>query len=108
MGCVGDLQIKIGEVVKNSRDTNLSGLGANVYEWQKLRIENNSKNATVFLNDVEVIQINYKKDFGKIVGLTYTFNGVGSVDYVSLTDKDDKQIYHDDFVQQTIVPISQE
>ena len=107
-GCVGELHIKIGEVEKSSRDNNLSGLGTNVYQWQKLRIENKDKNATVFLNDTEVIQIRYKQDFGKIVGLTYTFNGMGSVDYISLKDKDGKLVYRDDFEQQTVLPIFQE
>lgn len=107
-GCVGDLRIKIGEVEKSSRENNLSGLGTNVYEWQKLRIENSNKNAAVFLNENEVIQIKYKQDFGKIVGLQFTFNGTGSVDYITLKDKDGELIYHDDFKQQTVLPISQE
>ena len=67
-----------------------------------------NKNATVFLNDIEVIQVNYKKDFGKIVGLNITFNGTGSVDYISLKDASDNVIYHDDFQQQGAVTVSQE
>ena len=107
-GCVGDLRIKIGEVEKSSKDNNLTGLGTNVYEWQKLRIENRNKNATVFLNDDEAIQIKYERDFGKIVGLAYTFNGTGSVDYITLKDKDGKMIYQDDFQQPAVLPISQQ
>jgi hypothetical protein len=96
-GCVGDLQIKIGEVYQTSKDTNLSGLGADIYEWQKLRIENINKSATVFLNDKEAIQIQYNRDFGKIVGLTFTFNGPGSVDYVTMKDLKGNTVYSDDF-----------
>ena len=90
------------------KDNNLTGLGTNVYEWQKLRIENRNKNATVFLNDDEAIQIKYERDFGKIVGLAYTFNGTGSVDYITLKDKDGKMIYQDDFQQPAVLPISQQ
>lgn len=101
-GCVGDLNIKLGEVEKSARDFNLSGLGTNIYQWQKLRIENKNKTATVFLNDVQVVQLPYNKDFGKIVGLVYTFNGIGSVDYIDVKDVNGKSIYHDDFGQGAI------
>jgi hypothetical protein len=96
-GCVGELEIKIGEVYQTSRDHNLSGLGTNIYEWQKLRIENTNKSATVFLNDTEAIQIQYNRDFGKIVGLIFSFNGPGSVDYITMTDVKGKTVYSDDF-----------
>jgi hypothetical protein len=97
MGCVGELQMKLGEVYMNSRDNNLSGLGTNIYEWQKLRIENRDRSAAVFLNDKQAIQIRYHRDFGKIVGLIFTFNGQGSVDYISMKDLNGKIVYSDDF-----------
>ena len=62
----------------------------------------------MFLNDDEAIQITYKQDFGKIVGLTYTFNGTGSVEYITLKNKDGRMIYHDDFQEHVVLPISQE
>jgi hypothetical protein len=107
-GCVGDLHIKLGEIVKSGKDFNLSGLGTNIYQWQKLRIENKNKTATVFLNDVQAVQLTYKKDFGKIVGLVYAFNGLGSVDYIDLKDITGKSVYHDEFQQAVASTISQE
>lgn len=109
MGCVGDLEIKVGEVFKNSRDNNLSGLGADIYQWQKLRIVNTNKNASVFLNDKEAIQVQYTRDFGKIVGLIFTFNGLGSVDYINMKDLNGHVVYHDNFQPTSSQPaISQE
>jgi hypothetical protein len=107
-GCVGDLYIKIGEVEKSSRDNNLSGLGTNIFQWQTLRIENKGKNARILLNDNEVFQFNYKRDFGKIVGLTYTFIGTGSVDYIRLKDVHGNLVYHDEFDEQPVLATSQE
>ena len=109
MGCVGDLEIKVGEVFKNSKDHNLSGLGTNIYQWQKLRIENNNKNASVFLNDTEAIRLHYNRDFGKIVGLIFSFNGLGSVDYINVKDVNGHVVYNDDFQSTSSqVTISQE
>ena len=96
---MSEIELKLGEVYKSGRDNNLSAFGVNAYDWQILRIENKKKNATIFLNDVAVYELNYKKDFGKIVGIIYTFNGPGSVDFIHVKNLEGETIYSDDFDQ---------
>jgi len=101
-GCVGELQLKMGEIYQSGRDNDLSGLGANVYDWQVLRIENRKKNATIFLNDKQATEIRYNRDFGRVVGIIYTFNGPGSVDYLRIKNLDGEMIYKNEFDQQRL------
>lgn len=96
-GCVSNLGVKMGEVFKGGNDHNLSALGTALHEWQTLRIENKNRNATIFLNDKAVEQIKYEKDYGKIVGLIYTFNTPGAVDFVRLKNENGVMVYVDEF-----------
>jgi hypothetical protein len=96
-GCVSELQIKLGELYISGRDTDLSSLGCNVFEWQTLRIDNHNKNVTVYLNDKPVHQVRYKKDFGKIVGITLAFNGPGAIDYLGIRNTAGQLVYSDEF-----------
>jgi hypothetical protein len=107
MGCVGDIGVKIGEVEKSSRDFNLSGLGTEVHRWQKLQLNVRNKHATILLNDKEVLQMTFTRDFGSIVGLVHTFNGTGSVDYVKMNDGDGRLVYEEEFLQLPSSLISQ-
>ncbi|MEJ7643324.1 MAG: hypothetical protein WKF87_01905 [Chryseolinea sp.] len=96
-GCVSELQAKLGEVYISGQDTDLSSLGCNVFEWQTLRIDNHDKNATVYLNDQPVHRVTYKKDFGKIVGITLAFNGPGAIDYLRIRNTSGELVYSDEF-----------
>lgn len=96
-GCIGELGLKIGEVSKSGRDNDLSALGTNVHAWQTLRIVNEQKNATIFLNDVPVHNVKYTRDFGKIVGIRFMFNGGGSVDFIRIKNGEGRLVYEDEF-----------
>ncbi|MBT1705050.1 hypothetical protein [Chryseosolibacter indicus] len=98
-GCVSNLNLKVGESYRSAKDTNLSGLGSNVYEWQDLNIVNNNKDVKIYLNHSLAFEVAYEKDFGDIKGLIFTFTGTGSVDYVRLKDLNDTTIYNDDFMR---------
>lgn len=103
-GCVGELDLKIGERYVSGRDHDLSSLGCDLYEWQDLKITNEGKSASVFLNNRLAHKIQYKKDFGKIVGLVLTFNGPGSVDYIRLSTTAGDIVYAEDFNQPAATP----
>jgi hypothetical protein len=96
-GCVSELELLIGEVYKSGKDNDLSRLGADVYEWQTLQIKNQNKKCTIFLNGSPVHTLTYKKDFGEIKGLIYTFTGVGSVDFIRMTNSKGEVAYEDEF-----------
>jgi hypothetical protein len=43
--------------------------------------------------------MSYKKPMGKIMGINFSFQGAVAVAYVRLTDKENKVVYEDDFIQ---------
>jgi hypothetical protein len=96
-GCERDLGIKMGEVALNGMSTDLSAFGRDVYKWQRLQIQVENKKADIYLDGQNVYTINFKNDFGKIVGLVYHFLGTGAVDYVRLKNGENKLVYEDEF-----------
>jgi hypothetical protein len=60
-----------------------------------VRIETKNRKAQIFLNDKMVFAVNEDIVKSKIIGIDYTFQGTGSVDYIKLSN--DKVHYEDDF-----------
>ena len=96
-GCVSELDLLVGEVYKGGKDNDLSALGTEVYDWQVLQIRNENKRVTITLNGFLVHELEYKKDFGKIKGIIYTFTGHGSVDFLRFKNLKGELVYADEF-----------
>jgi hypothetical protein len=96
-GCERDIGIKMGEVYQDGIKNDLSAFGRDLHKWQHLQVQIVNKKATINLDDKPVYTINFKNDFGKVVGLVYNFTGTGAIDYVRLKNEEDKLVFADDF-----------
>jgi len=96
-GCEHYATYLIGEVNADGKSSDLTGLGCDIYEWQDLSITVKDRHAKVILNRNNVIDVSYKNEYGKLKAIYYTFNGLGSVDYISLAGSDGKTVFEDDF-----------
>jgi hypothetical protein len=96
-GCVSELELLIGDVFQGGKDHDLSALGTDVYQWQTLQVKNENRNVTLLLNGAAIHQLVYKKDFGKIKGIIFTFNGPGSVDFIRMKSLHGAVQYEDEF-----------
>jgi hypothetical protein len=96
-GCVGELELLVGEVFKGGSENDLSAFGTDPYEWQELRIKTENKKTKIFLNDILVHELEFKNDFGKIKGIIYTFTGPGSIDFLRFKDLAGRIVYQDEF-----------
>lgn len=96
-GCVNNAGIHYMKTRVSGVDNDLSALGCDFSDWQKLRIEVKNKNANIFINDNRVYHISSNENAGKIIGLQYVFFGSGSVNYVKLFDKNEQLVYSDSF-----------
>ncbi|HEX6223185.1 MAG TPA: hypothetical protein VFZ52_02170 [Chryseolinea sp.] len=101
-GCVGELELAVGGVYRSGKDSDLSAFGADVYEWQSVRVRNENKKVSIMLNDSVIEEMNYQKDFGKIKGIIYTFTGPGSVDFLRFKNTNGDLIYGDEFGQDNL------
>ena len=92
-GCIGELDLSVGEVYKSGKDNDLSAFGTDVYTWQSLRIRNENKKVSIMLNDSVIHELQYQNDFGKIKGIIYTFTGPGSVDFLRFKNVKGELVY---------------
>ena len=104
-GCVGELDFLFGNVYKSGKDNDLSVFGTDVYEWQTLRIRNDHRSVTIFLNGSPVHKLQYEVGFGKIKGFIYTFTGPQSVDYLRLRNLQGELTYADEFDHEPLISV---
>ncbi len=97
-GCVANIGIKVGEVIHDSQDSDLSAFGRDMYQWQDLTIAVQNKLAQVKIADTMVLSTNFKQDFGKIMGVVLTFTGTGTVQYVELGEVNSNPVLADSFL----------
>lgn len=97
MGCVGGIELLLGETYMSGGNNDLSPFGIDVFDWQELSLTVENKFATIFLNGENIFEAGFENDFGKVVGVDYRFSGMGDVDYLRLKKLDDTLVFEDDF-----------
>ncbi|HFA52197.1 MAG TPA: hypothetical protein ENJ95_24530 [Bacteroidetes bacterium] len=96
-GCVGHLRLTFSEVKQEGRDYDLSALGCDFSEWQKIRFEVRDKKVDIFLNGSLVHSLAYQESAGKVAGMRFLFAGNGEVDDVRLMDGEGGVVFEDGF-----------
>jgi hypothetical protein len=96
-GCERNASYKLGEIIRNGGDNDLSALGCNIFEWQEIGIKVHEKKAEISINGKVAFNEVFKEDFGKVTGLIYIFEGTGSIDYVQLAGADGQIVFEDSF-----------
>ena len=77
----------ISEISLNGKKQDLSKLTTNFSNDNKITIEVNNKNVTVFINNNIVFAKKYQNSIGSLAGIRYKFLGVGSVKSIQLQNK---------------------
>jgi len=96
-GCVGNLSVKFGEVVRDGKDTDFRAFGKNIHQWQDVSVRVQNKKAAVWLNQKLVYSTEFQEDFGLIMGLVVSFTGAGAVDHILLKDIHSNVVLEDEF-----------
>ncbi len=97
-GCVSDISISAGDVVKSGKTNDLSGLGCDLTDWRKIKGEVVDKNLKIFIDNEIVYELSFNRSLGKIKGWHYFFKGCGSVNYLNVYDSTNTVLYSDDFL----------
>ncbi len=85
-GCVSRLALQISEQIISGSKNDLSFLGLNLNKKQNVRITNQNKVLSIFVNNHLLKEFSYAKDIGKILGLKLTFEGSGEASTIKLND----------------------
>ncbi|MBT28527.1 MAG: hypothetical protein CMO01_02620 [Thalassobius sp.] len=96
-GCVGNVNLKFGDTTHTGKNHDLSVFGAEVYQWQDLKVEARNNKAIITINEHQKYEIPFSKDIGEVTGISFNFTGTGSVDYVRLLNGEKKLIFNDEF-----------
>lgn len=94
-GCISSLDLLFTNYYASGKQVDLSAFGVDFNSFVKVRIETANRKAKIFLNDKLVYSVGEDIIKAKIIGIDYTFQGTGSVDYVKLSNS--KVNYEDDF-----------
>ncbi|WP_417359571.1 hypothetical protein [Galbibacter sp.] len=96
-GCSSYSGIKVGELVLNGVDEDLSSLTFDSEQWNILRMIIKDQKVQVFINEELVFSDAYKGTNGNIVGIEQLFKGTGILDYIHLKDLKTEKEFFDDF-----------
>ncbi len=89
------LQMKYGSTYQTSNDSDLSGFGCNVYDWQEVKLTSTNSIINISLNNIPITTFVDSTKMGNFKGFSFTFDGIGLVDYVStITNKSDTLYYN--------------
>ncbi len=91
------LQIKYGNTILTSYDSDLSGLGCNLYTWHEVEIVSKNGSTSVFVDNNIVIALSDSLKMGNINGTSFNFDGIGSVDYLLLGNNKGDTTYYNSF-----------
>ena len=75
-GCIGELDLLIGDVYKDGNENDLSALGTDPYEWQTLRIKNEESTHHKYFSTACCHELTYTKTL-RLKGMIFTFTGPG-------------------------------
>lgn len=89
-GCVGNLNMFVGDHYLAGQNNDLSALGINLSEWQDIVIFSNGKSLQIKTSSSK-LSANYGKPLGKIKGLIIEFRGSGAIEEISLGNNLDEK-----------------
>lgn len=96
-GCESEAYIKLSEKQISGKNNDLTMLGAEVYEWQNIKVSVENKTLTLNLNGKEIYKNDYKEPIGSLKEITHMFNGWGVIDDVELSDVNNNITFADSF-----------
>jgi hypothetical protein len=85
-GCVSDLRLLNGGYFVSGKNTDLSGFGADLSQWVKVSCQSAGDKIQYFVNDKMVYQSPLPLYKESIVGMSYGFQGTGSVRNIELKE----------------------
>lgn len=79
--CVGEALLYAAGEERTSKNSDLSGFGADLKQWTNLRVETVNKKMTFYVNNKEADSFIFPHEATGIVGVQYRFYGLGAVKY---------------------------
>ena len=96
-GCIADLNVYLAGHYAEAKTTDLSAFGADLSTWVDVRCEVRNKHVQLFVDGKKAYEAIAPNAFTDIVGVSYEFEGTGSVDFVRFNRLDGTTAFEDNF-----------
>ncbi|MFD2934380.1 hypothetical protein [Spirosoma flavum] len=96
-GCVANLNLYLAGHFANAKSTDLSAFGADLSQWVDLRCDVRNKHVRLFVGGKKAYEAVAPNSVKDIVGISYDFEGTGSVDYVRFSRPNGMTVFEDNF-----------
>ena len=87
-GCVGDLRLRVSDVVVDGANNDLSSFGCDFNKPQKLGVDLLESRALIYLNGNLIRTIPYNEPMGDFAGLRTKFHGHGLIESIVVKNPD--------------------
>jgi hypothetical protein len=85
-GCVSDLDLLFTDFYTSGKKEDLSAFGVDFSSFIKVRVEAKNGIGKIFLDDKLVYTVTHDIAKSRIIGMDFSFQGTGSIDYVKLSN----------------------
>lgn len=96
-GCVANLDLYLAGHEAQARNTDLTAFGADLSKWVNLRCAVRNKRVQLFVDGKKAYEAVAPDAAKDIIGVSYEFEGTGSVDFVRFKRPDGTIAFEDDF-----------
>lgn len=93
-GCSMRVLNNVSEQVFDGRTSDLSAFVTDLNSWNKVKLINQNKHISLFLNDKRLFDGTYTQSLGEIAGLFFEFKGNGFIKNCNLSTPDGRSLYH--------------
>jgi hypothetical protein len=93
-GCSMWVLNNVSEQVFDGSKSDLSPFVTDLNSWNTVKLINNNKHISLFLNGKLLFEGNYTQPLGEIAGLFFEFKGNGFIKNCNLSTPDGKNLYH--------------
>ncbi|WP_420552889.1 hypothetical protein [Tenacibaculum aiptasiae] len=91
-GCASEMNLMLSDVYLEGKKNDLSALGTDLSDFRKIKVLNQNKKVSVFIDSTQVYRKAYKESIGTIVGVRFRFKGVGEVKDFRLSNLEGNKI----------------
>jgi hypothetical protein len=100
-GCTGNLELYLAGHSAQAKTTDLSAFGADLSQWTDLRCDVRNGQMQVFVGGKKAYETRIPTDAKDIIGISYDFEGTGSVDFVRFSQPNGTIVFEDKFDSST-------
>jgi hypothetical protein len=86
-GCASKNTLKLGSLVVNGKENDLSAISTPSGVWSNVKVVNTSNQLEVYISDKQVYKTTLTDDFGKLAGVRISFEGFGQIKNLHLSAK---------------------